>query len=114
MRGPHAIGRAGAAVLVFIGWLAGSPGRAGEASGPSLAAIQVAYESAKSEAGGVHDDGLVIRAADCQQDRPGAYSCQITFTASGGAAGRLYFDVIGIDRRPAGWTLVSGLCKRHD
>jgi len=115
MRAPCRMGRRRSAVaLALAGWLVPWPCLAKESGNPSLAAIQAAYDAAKAEADGVHDDGLMIREADCQQDRADAYSCQITFTASSGAAGRLYFDVIGLDRERTGWKLVSGLCKRHD
>jgi hypothetical protein len=115
MRPPHRRVRARAAVLLAVtGCVASWPCSAKETEGPSLPAIQAAYDNAKSESGGDHVDGLTVRAADCQQDRSDAYSCQITFTATSGAQDRLYFDVIGLDRQPAGWKLVSGLCKRHD
>ena len=100
------------AAMLLIGCGALAPCRAGD--GPSLAAVQAAYDDAKTEDGASHVDGLTIREADCQHDSADAYSCQITFTASAGAAGRLYFDVIGLDRLSKGWKLVSGLCKRHD
>jgi len=115
MRAPHRISRAGAALaMCAVSWLLPWPGLAKETGNPSLAAIQAAYEDAKTDAKGDHDDGLIIREADCQQDRADGYSCQISFTASRGLSGRLYFDVIGLNRERAGWKLVSGLCKRHE
>lgn len=114
-RAPVGTGRVRAAVILALaGCVALSPCWGRESGNPSLAAIQAAYDAAKAEADGNHVDGLTIRDADCQQDRADAYSCQITFTATSGAEGRLYFDVIGLDRERTGWKLVSGLCKRHD
>jgi hypothetical protein len=104
--------RAGALVaLVFFGAAVSPCAGAGQPQ-PSVDAIQAAYESAKTEAQERHDDRLLIRQADCQQEQADKFSCQVGFTDERSSNGRLYFDVIGLDRERAGWKLVSGLCKR--
>jgi hypothetical protein len=89
-----------------------SPCIAGSAPTPSIDAIQAAYETAKADAKERHDDKLLIREAECQDAQQGQISCQIGFTDERSSNGRLYFDVVGLDRVAAGWKLVSGLCQR--
>jgi hypothetical protein len=83
-----------------------------EAQPPSVDSIQAAYDKAKLEAKERHDDQLLIREAECQSTKPNEFSCQVGFTDKRSSDGRLYFDVIGLDRERPGWKLVSGLCKR--
>jgi hypothetical protein len=79
---------------------------------PSIAVIQSAYDDAKLEEQDRHDDQLRIEEADCRPLHAGKYSCQVGFTDKRSTSGRLYFDVIGMDRLERGWRLVSGLCRR--
>jgi hypothetical protein len=81
------------------------------AATPSVATIQAAYDEAKSEVGARHDDQLVIQDADCHDDGPHKFTCQVGFTDVRSVDGRLYFDVIELDREARGWRLVSGLCR---
>jgi hypothetical protein len=88
----------------------GLPAFAGPA--PTVDAVQAAYENAKVDAVGRHDDKLVIREADCEEAKDGQFTCQVGFTNGANKSDRLYFDVIGLDRRASGFVLVSGLCRR--
>jgi hypothetical protein len=97
---------------VIMAGVAVSPCIAGGPQTPSIDAIQAAYESAKAETKERHDDKLLIREAECREARQGEVSCQVGFTDERSSNGRLYFDVIGLDRTAPGWTLVSGLCRR--
>lgn len=106
---PAQVGAA-AALVVFAA--AVSAAAAAGAAEPSIPSIQAAYEGAKADSQNGHDDLLRIREADCRQEQTDKFSCQVGFTDERSSNGRLYFDVIGLDREAAGWKLVSGLCKR--
>ncbi len=79
---------------------------------PSIAVIQAAYDDAKLEEPERHDDQLHIEDADCRALEAGKFTCQVGFTDKRSSNGRLYFDVIGIDKLERGWRLMSGLCRR--
>lgn len=84
---------------------------------PTIASVQAAYDDAKLEEIDHHDDQLLIHQADCRQidqdkSTTGKFTCQVGFTDQRSTNGRLYFDVIGLDRVSRGWRLVSGLCRR--
>jgi hypothetical protein len=79
---------------------------------PDIPAIQAAYDGAKLEEIDHHDDQLLIRQADCRRLDGGQFTCQVAFTDQRSSNGRLYFDVIGLDRIGRTWKLVSGLCRR--
>ena len=78
---------------------------------PSLTAVQAAYDSAKIESEKTHDDQLHIRWAACQKLGGEKVVCQISFTDRRSTSGRVFYDVVGLDRAGSGWRLVSGLCK---
>jgi hypothetical protein len=100
------------AALLFGLVAVAAPAGAVEAGKPSIAAIQAAYENARAAAKSQHDDALRIREAECLEASQGAFTCQVGFTDETSRDGRLYFDVIGLDRGKNGYTLVSGLCQR--
>lgn len=79
---------------------------------PSIDVIQSAYDDAKLEEQERHDDELRIEEADCRALEQDKFTCQVGFTDKRSTTGRLYFDVIGIDKVERGWRLISGLCRR--
>ena len=94
----------GGLTCALIGWLC--------APAPGVAIIQTAYEREASAAGIRHDSGLRVLEAKCHDRDDGRYLCEVTFTSTDDHGGRLYFDIVAVDRSNDGWTLTSGLCKR--
>jgi hypothetical protein len=92
----------GALVCSLVGWMCA----------PGVAIIQSAYEREASSPGIRHDSGLRVLEAKCHDRDDGRYLCEVTFTSTDDLTGRLYFDIVAVDRSNNGWTLTSGLCKR--
>jgi|SRR4051794_6092983 hypothetical protein len=88
----------------LVGWLC--------AAAPGVTVIQSAYEGEASSPGVRHDPGLRVLEAKCHDRDTGRYLCEVTFTSSDDPGGRLYFDIVAVDRSDKGWILTSGLCKR--
>ena len=102
----HAMAQIGIGSLAcsLFGWLC--------APAPGVAIIQSAYEREAPSAGVRHDSGLRVLEAKCHDRDAGRYLCEVTFTSTDDPGGRLYFDIVAVDRANNGWTLTSGLCKR--
>jgi hypothetical protein len=83
-----------------------------DASTPSSVVIQSAYEHEASNGSTLHDKGLKVLEAKCDDGATGRFLCQVTFMSKDDPDERLYFDVVAIVRTDAGWELRSGLCKR--
>ena len=97
--------------LVF--WLCPLVGLScGGATTPNVSIIQSAYEREASIGSPLHDKGLKVIEANCDDSKAGRYLCQVTFMSSSDPEQRLYFDVIAVARSEQGWELKSGLCKR--
>lgn len=82
------------------------------ASPPDASVIQEAYEHEASSGSRLHDKGLRVIKADCDDLAHGQYLCQVTYLSKDDPDERLYFDVIAVARAEQGWALKSGLCKR--
>ena len=78
---------------------------------PDIAAIQTAYEREASAGSTLHDNGLQVLQAKCQNDGTGKFLCEVTFISKGDPE-RPYFDIVAVARAGDGWELESGLCKR--
>lgn len=78
---------------------------------PDMAAIQTAYEREAPAGSPLHDNGLQVLQAKCQDDGPDTFLCEVTFISRGDPE-RPYFDIAAVARAGEGWELVSGLCKR--
>jgi hypothetical protein len=102
--------RPGRCAAALLGWALCAAVRAGL---PDVAGVQAAYEAAREDATGTHENDLLIQTAQCRP-LPGSTdvtACQIDFVRKLDPQGRLYFDVITVQARRAGqWTLLSGLC----
>ena len=83
----------------------------GVAAKPDVSAIQSAYEREAANGSKLHDKGLEVIEASCDDPKAGLYLCQITFLSKSDPDQRLYFTVIGLARDRGGWELKSGLCK---
>ena len=83
-----------------------------EASTPSSLVIQSAYDREASNGSTLHDKGLKVLKAKCDDGVTGRFLCQVTFMSKDDPDERLYFDVVAVARTDAGWELRSGLCKR--
>jgi len=79
---------------------------------PGVSTIQAAYEREASKGSSLHDKGLRVIEANCDEPAGGRYLCQVTFLSSDDPDQRLYFDVVAVARSDGGWRLESGLCKR--
>jgi hypothetical protein len=79
---------------------------------PTLDIIQSAYEREASSGTSVHDKGLKVLTAKCDNENGGRFLCQVMFVSISDPAERLYFDVVAVARTDHGWELKSGLCKR--
>ena len=79
---------------------------------PTVASIQAAYEHETSSGSSLHDKGLTVIEAKCHDNSGGRFLCEITFVSTSDPSERLYFDIVAVARRPGGWELTSGLCKR--
>jgi hypothetical protein len=79
---------------------------------PNVGVIQVAYEREESSGSKLHDKNLQVLESKCHDNGNNSYLCEVTFTAKGDPAERLYFDIVAVARNGGGWELKSGLCKR--
>jgi len=98
----------------FIVWACTLIGLSCDASTPSMAVIQTAYEREASSGSKLHDKGLRVLKATCDEDggAGGRFLCQVTFLSNDDPDQRLYFDIVAVARTEKGWELKSGLCKR--
>jgi hypothetical protein len=96
----------------FILWACALVGISCDASTPSVALIQSAYEHEASNGSKLHDRGLRVLEANCESGAAGGFLCQVTFLSKDDPGQRLYFDVVAVARTDTGWELKSGLCKR--
>jgi hypothetical protein len=83
-----------------------------DASTPNMALIQSAYEREASNGSTLHDKGLRVLKATCDDGAAGRFLCQVTFLSNDDPNQRLYFDIVAVARTEKGWELRSGLCKR--
>ncbi len=79
---------------------------------PNVAIIQSAYEREAANGSKLHDKGLSVLQARCDDPKGGQFLCQITFLSKTDPSKRLYFDVIAVAQSGDNWELKSGLCKR--
>jgi hypothetical protein len=79
---------------------------------PSVSTIQSAYEREASSGSTLHDKGLRVVEASCDDPVNGELLCQVTFLSNDDPNQRLYFDIVAVTRSNRGWELRSGLCKR--
>jgi len=84
----------------------------GDAAAPTLTGIQAAYEREAANGSALHDKGLKVIEAACDDASNGRFLCQVTFLSADDPTERLYFDVVAVARAAEGWELKSGLCKR--
>ena len=81
-------------------------------SAPDVSLLQDAYERESAAGSSLHDAGLRLVEAKCDNGATGRYLCQVSFVSAGDPDQQLYFDIIAVARRKEGWVLQSGLCKR--
>jgi hypothetical protein len=96
----------------FTVWACTLIGLSCDASTPSVAVIQSAYERESSGGSKLHDLGLRVLEASCDDGATGRFLCQVTFLSNNDPSQRLYFDIVAVTRTDKGWELQSGLCKR--
>jgi hypothetical protein len=97
----------------FTIWACTLIGLSCDASTPSVALIQSAYEREASSGSTLHDKGLRVLEAKCDDGvAAGRFLCQVTFLSNDDPNQRLYFDIVAVARTDSGWELKSGLCKR--
>ena len=97
----------------FVLWACALAGLScGTAASPDVSAIQSAYEFESANVSTLHDKGLQVLEASCDEPSGGTYLCQVTFLSTADPNQRLYFDVIAVARGNRRWELKSGLCKR--
>jgi hypothetical protein len=96
----------------FTVWACALVGLSCDASTPSAALIQSAYELEASNGSKLHDKGLRVLEAKCDDGAAGRFLCQVTFLSNDDPDQRLYFDIVAVARTDSGWELKSGLCKR--
>jgi len=96
----------------FILWACSLVGMSCGASTPGVAVIQSAYEREAANGSNLHDRGLRVLEASCDDGAAGRFLCQVTFLSNDDPSQRLYFDVVAVARTGQGWKLESGLCKR--
>jgi hypothetical protein len=97
----------------FTVWACALIGLSCDASMPNMTVIQSAYEREASSGSKLHDKGLQVLNADCDEDGGGGrFLCQVTFLSKDDPNERLYFDIVAVARTDKGWELKSGLCKR--
>jgi hypothetical protein len=97
----------------FTIWACTLIGLSCDASTPSVALIQSAYEREASTGSTLHDKGLKVLEAKCDDgETAGRFLCQVTFLSNDDPNQRLYFDIVAVARTDSGWELKSGLCKR--
>jgi hypothetical protein len=93
-------------------WACTVTGFACDAATPDAAIIQSAYDRESSGGSKLHDLGLRVIEAQCDNGATGRFLCQVTFLSKDDPNQRLYFDVVAVARTESGWELRSGLCKR--
>jgi hypothetical protein len=96
----------------FAVWACTLIGLSCDPSTPDVAVIQSAYERESSNGSKLHDLGLKVLEASCDDGATGRFLCQVTFLSKDDPSQRLYFDVVAVARTDKGWKLESGLCKR--
>ena len=97
----------------FVFWACSLAGLScGTTASPNVSAIQSAYEIESAGGSTLHDKGLRVIEASCDEPSGGTYLCQVTFLSTEDPNQRLYFDVIAVARGDRRWELKSGLCKR--
>jgi hypothetical protein len=97
----------------FTVWACALIGLSCDASTPNMTVIQSAYEREASSGSKLHDKGLRVLEAACDEDGAARrFLCQVTFLSKDDPNERLYFDVVAVARTDKGWELRSGLCKR--
>jgi hypothetical protein len=94
-------------------WACSVIGMSCNAAVPDVTVIQSAYEQEASNGSKLHDRGLRVLEASCEQGKASdSFLCQVTFLSKDDPRQRLYFDVVAVARTEKGWELQSGLCKR--
>jgi hypothetical protein len=96
----------------IIVWACSLVGASCEASTPGVSIIQTAYERESASGSKLHDRGLKVLEAKCDDGATGRFLCQVTFLSKDDPEQRLYFDIVAVARSDKGWELRSGLCKR--
>jgi hypothetical protein len=84
----------------------------GARAAPDQSIIQAAYDREQEAGSKLHDKGLKVLAAKCDDGASGRFLCQVTFTSRDDPNQRLYFDIVSVTRSGDRWELTSGLCKR--
>jgi hypothetical protein len=74
----------------LLGWSCGA------AEKPDVSIIQSAYEREAAKGSPLHDKGLEVIEASCDDAKAGQYLCQVTFLSKDDPAERLYFDVVAL------------------
>ncbi len=92
-------------------WACSVAGLACEST-PNAAIIQSAYDRESASGSKLHDLGLRVLEAQCDNGASGRFLCQVSFVSNDDPNQRLYFDVVAVGRTESGWELRSGLCKR--
>lgn len=95
----------------FVAWACSLVGLSCGAT-PTVATIQSAYEREAANGSTLHDKGLRVIAATCDDRADDRFLCQVTFLSADDPNQRLYFDVVAVAQNEHGWELKSGLCKR--
>jgi len=83
-----------------------------DASTPSVAVIQSAYEREASKWKQAPRQRIESARSELRAEYDGRFLCQVTFLSNDDPSQRLYFDVVAVARTDKGWELRSGLCKR--
>jgi hypothetical protein len=97
----------------FVVWACSLVGLAcAAAPTPNASIIQSAYDREASNGSKLHDKGLSVIEARCDDPKAGQFLCQVTFLSKTDPSQRLYFDVVAVARTDNQWELKSGLCKR--
>jgi hypothetical protein len=84
----------------------------GADAAPDRSIIQAAYDREQEAGSKLHDKGLRVLAAKCNNGAVGRFLCQVTFTSRDDPNQRLFFDIVSVTRAGGRWELASGLCKR--
>jgi hypothetical protein len=84
----------------------------GTVAAPDAATIQSVYEREAANGSSLHDKGLRVIEATCNEPANDQYFCQVTFLSNDDPRQQLYFDVVSVVRAGHEWQLRSGLCRR--
>lgn len=98
--------------IVWVCGLAGLSCASADAAAPSVSIIQSAYEREAASGSKLHDKGLTVVKADCDNLGQGQFLCQMNYLSTADPDQKLYFDVMVVALTDDGWRLKSGLCKR--